>query len=126
MTTETITLSSFLLDRIDDDEAMARTVRPDEYLNTRDDSELGSADAGGYETCRITSGRVLAECAAKRAIVDLHAAYPTPQVMVYGTITACSECGSVDDSPVEWPCPTLRNLAAVYADSPEFREEWRP
>jgi hypothetical protein len=46
--------------------------------------------------------------------------------MTYGTIVACEMCGSVDDSPVEWPCETLLALASVYADHPDYRDEWRP
>lgn len=45
-----------------------------------------------------------------REVLELHPPYPVPQKMVDGTIVACSECGSVDDAPVEWPCPTVQAL----------------
>jgi hypothetical protein len=50
---------------------------------------------------------VLAECAAKRRIVEMHEAAVNHDEM----------CG--------WPCETLLALAAVYADNPEFLESWR-
>lgn len=46
--------------------------------------------------------------AAVKDALGLHRPHPVPQEMIYGTITACSECGSVDDAPVEWPCPTVQ------------------
>jgi hypothetical protein len=46
--------------------------------------------------------------------------------MARGEISACGTCGSVDDSPVEWPCDTVLALALPYADHPDYREEWRP
>lgn len=109
-----MTITEFLLARISEDETWAHVVQSSGIHITQ-----------GPSTSASSAARVLAECEAKRRIVELHGAYPTPQAMTYGTITACQECGSVDDSPVEWPCPTLRHLASIYADHPDFREEWR-
>jgi hypothetical protein len=33
----------------------------------------------------------------------------------------CSTCGDVP-----WPCDTVRLLAIVFADHPDYRNEWRP
>lgn len=64
--------------------------------------------------------RVLAEVAAKRRIVDLHDA---PQI-IYGTAKwACLQCDSVGEEP---PCQTLRLLATVWSDNPDYLQEWRP
>lgn len=87
-----------------------------------------------YEGCFIDEGeewllpfldqfsgdRMLAECKAKRAIIADHPQDP------YHTAD-CNRCEDrVFDSPLEWPCPTLRLLAVPYADHPDYREEWRP
>lgn len=61
--------------------------------------------------------RVLAECAAKRAIVARH----TYEWM--GPDDAAEMGCEHDYEP--WPCPDLRNLTAVY-DHPDCREEWKP
>lgn len=122
----TVTLAEFLLARIAEDEAAVNE-------RTRYGAPRGSelleqfGDFGDDERWMIEmpAGRLLAECEAKRQIVRLHEPYGTPQRMVYGTIIACSTCGSVDDAPHEWPCETLKALAAVYADHPDYREEWR-
>jgi hypothetical protein len=52
---------------------------------------------------------VLAECAAKRALVELHF-----QEDLH-TATEAEDCGD---------CMTLYILAAVYKDHPDYRQEW--
>lgn len=71
----------------------------------------------------LVAMRVLADIAAKRAILDRH----TPRTYEsFGPdgkdllVTSCLECV---DTP---PCATLRHLATVYAQHPDFREEWKP
>lgn len=69
-----------------------------------------------------------AECAAKRAIVDEHELVPqtyenrrTPTHDV-----GCNLCAEWDGliTP-DGPCRTLRFLAAVYADHPDYDQAWR-
>lgn len=117
-----MTLTAFLLARIAEDEAVARKAQRG-YQHVFGIPHYFTAN--GDTSVAMNPRVALVECEAKRRIVEMHAAYQTPQVMSYGTITACAECGSVDDSPMEWPCPTLRALATVYADHPDYREEWR-
>ena len=106
MSDGTLTLTDFLLARIAEDEAVANNVRPDELYQDR--RGLGFGEEMGSPLIVVSSGRVLAECAAKRRIVereaDTLARYP-------GNFHARV---------------TLRDLAAVYADRPGYREEWRP
>lgn len=70
--------------------------------------------------------RMLAECAAKRKIIEDHGY--VHEVINWADGSSgdawCRTCGSVDDSPVEWPCRTLRALAAVYADHADYQQEW--
>jgi hypothetical protein len=114
MTTPTTqTLADWLLWCIAFDERSARVRdrygRSDQWH--RLDCELNSYDSGPCD-CGVPD-RVLAECAAKRRIVELHSGEnDTP-------------CQSWAGNYTYEPCPTLRALASVYADHPEFREEWR-
>lgn len=76
---------------------------------------------------RYPADRMLAECDAKRRIIELHG-----PIDRYDT-DSCRECsdsgwaGCVDGhSRVALPCPTLRLLALPYSDRPGYRPEWRP
>lgn len=79
-----VTLTDFLLDRIAEDEAVARTA---EY---------------GYIE------RQLAECDAKRRIVQYH------------------EVKHRREGVGGFNCFTAKTLALPYADHPDYREEWKP
>jgi hypothetical protein len=108
-----MTLAEFLLARIAEDEAAVRA----EYARPELDARRG-----------------LAECEAKRRIIEIHGSL----VQVIPWVdeernaedarrghTWCTECGNVDDQPVAWPCDTLRLLALPYADHPDYSPEWR-
>ncbi|WP_407681031.1 DUF6221 family protein [Pseudarthrobacter chlorophenolicus] len=60
-------------------------------------------------------GRMAAECAAKRQILAVHT---TPTYTVddpaFPIEPAACSCGRL-------PCPTLRALAAIYADHPDYQ-----
>ena len=104
-----MTLTEFLLARITGDEARAKP---------------NDLDWWGIVTGKIPAGdrvRVLAECAAKRRIIARHSAWGR----------CCDRClGYADytgDIEMEtYPCQTLRYLAAVYADHPDYCNEWAP
>ena len=71
----------------------------------------------------IGPARLLAECQAKRAIINLHdqtgerwTGFPRADQQEHYCIH--------DQQPA--PCPTLRVLASVYADHSDYREEWKP
>jgi hypothetical protein len=66
------------------------------------------------------AARARAECRAKRAILALHRGAAD----VWG-FHGCLTCGNVADTTAGYPCPTVRALAAVYADHPGYRAEWR-
>ena len=67
---------------------------------------------------------LLAECEANRRIVEVHELANADQ----GGGVGCMHC----DWDREWGlpstggCDTLRYLAGVYADHPEFRPDWKP
>jgi hypothetical protein len=60
---------------------------------------------------RHDPARVLAECAAKRAIAGLHKV----------GADQCDEHNAMFESI---PCPTIRALAAVYKDHPDYQQDW--
>jgi hypothetical protein len=88
----------------------ARLVRDDKWKFGR----LGhiattSHDAAYAEhIARWDPARVVAECAAKRAILDQHE-------RAHRVCVTCER---------EFPCPTLEIMAAVYSDHPDYDEEW--
>ncbi|SDD41789.1 DUF6221 family protein [Auraticoccus monumenti] len=106
------TLTEFLLARIAEDEAVAQGVRPHENLSTRDLTDLGFVNRDGYARCTVTSGRVLAECEAKRRIVTAARDY-SPEL----------EHGDNGEWALEM---ALQALALPYAEHEDYREEWRP
>ncbi len=132
MATKTLTLTDFLLARIAEDEAVARlaadtegaekwaTLPPGELPNV--DAHMGTLP----HIARHDPARVLAECEAKRRIVELH------DVDCYvGTGPDgddeyfCEGCRTSTIDPADIQCPTLRALTLSYADHPDYRDEWR-
>lgn len=77
----------------------------------------------GEHIVRHDPARVLADVAAKRAIVDEHEAqYPDTS---YAYCRVCHVYDLVHDA-MPAPCRTLRLLATAYAGQPGWRAEWRP
>lgn len=83
--------------------------------------------------------RVLREVEAKRAILAEHPADQNGFKWINGGATRvpdmrCATCHEVPDDPdydnccddFAYPCPTVLTIAAVYADHPDYRDEWRP
>lgn len=131
MTTETLTLADFLLARIAhrerqildgwDSDAESRvatmwTGGEPGYTTVAADQGDGVWIADGREVedarhvCILFDPReVLAECEAKRRIVEHFTKHRNWQEF-YGAIAMVP----------------LKALASVYADHPDYREEWRP
>lgn len=104
--TATMTLTEFLLARIAEDEAAAKTAA----------LGLGELAAFGIEvmgTKVYVPTRVLAECEAKRRIVELHKADEVGLHVCHDALANDIECGE------------LSALASIYADHRDFQEEWR-
>lgn len=131
MTIDTLTLTDFLLARIAEDEGRARAAIDDDtghdegFANQYDElirppSGIGVAKGGfGEAAARMIATyavprRTLAECEAKRRIVELHG------VNEYRV----DPCDAHDANLETIPCETLRALAAVYAGHPDYRSEW--
>lgn len=74
---------------------------------------------------RHDPARVLREVEAKRQLLALHVLAEQDDGDSF-TTEMCWACDlrSQSQEPF-YPCQTLRLLAAVYADHPSYREEWR-
>ncbi|MGZ4516398.1 MAG: DUF6221 family protein [Mycobacteriaceae bacterium] len=107
LTAPTLTVTDFVLARIAEEEWVA---------NTASGTVSGPAQYGhhlwnfGDQRLEITRARVLAQCAAMREIVECH----------QEILTVCQGCATA-----RYPCRTLRALASIWSDHPDWREEWR-
>jgi hypothetical protein len=106
-------LVSFLLARLDEDEAVA--VAAAAALEQVDDTPSPVAPPLADHIARHDPTRVLREVAAKRAVARLWLEGLTAQLH---DPSAGSALDTVETVLVE--------LAAVYADHPEFRSSWLP
>lgn len=108
-------LAAFLRERLDEDEAVARTAdeRVSYWYQPGEDPEHLEWE----HIARHGPARVLAEVAAKRAIVDLHWQWQDEE----GPVDICDACDGM-----RYPCLTMLHLAVVYADHPDYDEAWKP
>lgn len=113
METATVTLTDFLLARIAEDEEMAEAVHRGRW-NSR--VALLDPDLYGH-VIRQHPDRILAECEAKRGIVALHDDLLKRELDHRDQSAFGADLMHGD---------VLRALAAVYADHPDYREEWKP
>jgi hypothetical protein len=127
-------LLEFLLARIaEDEQAAALSMVNDERMTAaagplEDPGPvclLEQTNIGMEYVVGMRSARLLAECKAKRRIVEEH-----PDIndgdcgtCVHGQWGYPAHGGAL---PERWPCPTLRFLALPYADHPDYEEGWRP
>lgn len=127
-------LVEFLRARLDEDEQSARAATAGPWYVDDIDQELRTADvysADGRVTSAYTEpccsvedathmarhdpARVLVEVEAKRRIIDEYERYAAERRRAMGGWDSYSEVS-----------PILAALAAVYADHPDYRQEWRP
>jgi hypothetical protein len=116
-------LVKFLRARLDEDEQTAREAGNRRWLvqdnmielwPEREDDGFMSwpTRADARHAARHDPARVLAEVEAKRRIIAEH--HPV------------DPCDAHDASFDTIPCDTLLALASVYAEHPDYREEWKP
>lgn len=117
-------LASFLLARIAEDEAVARAATPspwvpdsqgwkdsdDDWIIVAPYHDLDVSDEDAKHVTRWHPARVLAECEAKRRIVEQYV-----DAVNRGKWATCSALEKV-----------LPVLALPYADHPDYDEAWRP
>lgn len=109
-----MTITEFLEARIAEDEALAREAEkwaddgPEPHLRWLGDGNdrlVNRFRQAGPHMAHWSPARVLAECAGKRALVE-------------AVDTYLDSCGCVNSDV------TLQILAAVYAEHPDYRQEW--
>lgn len=115
-------LVRFLLARIAEDQSAAQ--QPETAVYTFTGTRVATL-------AKKRSARVLAECEAKRRIVERHTPFhvTTKNDGLNWDYRGCGECHTpegVEEGQTWWPCATLRLLALPYADHPDYRDDWRP
>lgn len=112
-------LTEWLLAELAEDERVARAATTRGGSTVYTDARRGGKQAVLDHVMRHDPARVLADCAAKRRIVERHRRCDAHTVP--GDCDACLTCG---DGSL-WPCDDVLALASVYADRPGYRDEWR-
>jgi Family of unknown function (DUF6221) len=107
-------LTNFLLSRIAEDEAVARAAEVSEG-NVVEIFDSGPGTVGDHYGQHGPS-RVLADCDAKRRIVE----------HVQGVGGDAGDPAGVEPESLPMATHVLRLLALPFADHPDYREEWRP
>jgi Family of unknown function (DUF6221) len=118
-------LVTFLLARLDEDEATARELQRRIGTDYFDDLV--------YLVERVADpARSLRDVAAKRAILGSQTSDHAPIESDYGL--TCRTCVAWQDDegahefgiaiPEAWPCRVARAAAAVYSTHPDYRAEW--
>lgn len=136
-----MTIVEFLLARIDEEETEAQRLvvrfNATTMLPLREVAEMTEGDVIGMDKGDMTQEfqvwaaeqsetkdpRRLSECLARRALVRLHD-QGGERLVGFPRADRTEAYCLHDQKPA--PCPTLRHLAAVYADHPNYREEWAP
>lgn len=142
--------AEFALARIAEDEAAALRASPGPWSPNAEHDEVVAVDgitvADGFalsnrqlratvnHIARHDPARVMADCAAKRAIVAEHATQNVPVLEVRGEIVMsgpeCRTCVDWDKveadgpSPAASPCRTVRLLLQAWSDHPDFDPAW--
>lgn len=128
------TITEFLLARIAEDEAVAREADGrawwiadgDEWGSNVHDEATGKvvadqiSDRHAAHIVRHDPARVLAECEAKRRVIEYSWGDRLSIEGEWGSGRSREEMDAKDDVP-----DVVRALAAIYAEHPDYREEWR-
>jgi hypothetical protein len=114
-------LSEFLLARIAEDEDHARRLR-----NAYDLDLLSVPAVLVNAGALVIPGNVLAECDAKRRIVEECTSPTTERVMVRAGVYGYQPRRVVRTDDLDIAEGVLRSLAQPYAEHPDYRDEWRP
>jgi len=130
MTTDTATITDFILARVAEDEAVAmaalREAAYTHFGDTAAESLLGLATSEGADDVAVQHfrrhdpARILAQCKATRAIVESYATFRADAGNVERStldrVTAGGAAAGLDVA--------LLALAAVYVDHADHRAEW--
>lgn len=125
-----VDLAAWLLAQIDADERVAERARDvsTDLGQQASWSAFSATDIADEAVIHVEAwgpDRVVADCEAKRRIVDLH---PVVGDDVCDTCVVGKQGYPLHphSTPERWPCGTLRALASSYADRPGYEPDWRP
>lgn len=123
----------FLEARIAEDEVAARQAIEERFRavrGTESDMSLQSWPDVGVPAVLVGPERVLADSRAKRTIAYEHRSAEGEPWQTWRR-GYCQTCADWDDAQVgegppniKYPCDTLKALAAVYKDHPDYQQEW--
>ena len=121
-------LADFLVARYDEAERQAREllrIAQDTLLALADPWMLGRPVPGWHSWPDVETlcAARLAGIAAKRAALALH----RPELVEVVNADQDERSGwfcTVDDA--DWPCATVRHLAAEFAGHPDYKTQWKP
>ena len=126
------TITDFLLARTAEDEALAQAAEISmhgerhterwDYTSYVLGAERDSTEAQDMFIREFWPARVLAECAAKRAIILEHSELDPCEMDPRFTISRRSGALSGANRPM--PCTTIRALASAYSDHPDYQLRW--
>jgi hypothetical protein len=117
-------LATWLPEQIAEDELLARDGQSAcAHLDLCHDGGSDYFEAFGFDK---GPERVLAECDAKRRIVERHRHFDFAYVGDTGGMSEYATQPTCDYCHQPWPCPDLRDAGASYVGRPGYRDEWRP
>jgi hypothetical protein len=142
----TLSIVDFLNARLTEDERLAREASQgigDGQWGTGLERQVRSArlalvaeTAVPHHIARHDPARVLREVTAKRAIAREHGpsgkhttVWEWSELGHWCPECAAEPCRQLNNCPIcggDDGCRTVRLLAAIYGDHPDYREEWRP
>ena len=109
-------IAAFITARLNEDERRALAARDQWNDDPFEWEDL--PDAVFSHARNLDPARVLREVAALRAIVAAHSTVCVKTVEKYGEVVAWYYAETD-------PCPDLRHLASIWADHPDYNEDWR-
>ncbi|WP_017602307.1 DUF6221 family protein [Nocardiopsis lucentensis] len=125
-----MTIAEFLTARLDEEQRIAQEATEYTDLVYGDEGPMKTLDPGAFGMqynpdipgLIVDGRRVLREVKAKRAILAEHSEEGR------GDHRGCNGCGWCPGDEVRRndidECPTLRALASVYADHPDYDQTW--
>jgi hypothetical protein len=134
--TELAELAEFVLARVAEDEAKARSAEwvdkpPSGTFDVVSDCDCND-DHASSNYLAVDPARVLAECEKNRRLIELHHA---TEIGWGPDVIGCDTChGEMPETwgpdllapgASLWPCETACLLALPYADHPDFQQAWR-
>lgn len=125
-------IAGFIASRLDEDQRAADAV----LFACRDSRqpwppEQAPGRGGPALTAYLkhfSENRALRDLAAKRAILELHKLVYTDFIDRDGEDRTSGDCDECDTGGFadNWPCTTLRHLAAIWNSHADYRAEWAP